>query len=260
MLMNRGIVISSLVGGAIAVLISFIFGGAFFSVIAALLFFLSIVMWKYGYILFPMFSKATNLVEVRDGYEVPPTRDFIMKKAENGYYATKFLEIRFYESSLDKSKEEKHSMFESFEKAISSLKYVVKISLLVSAVDLGKHIDEIKTKRSSAEAKKSKLSGGKGDESVRLDREIAMWNRLLERITHGERPVEVIAFASTTSFGLTKEEAISRIRRQAKEVSTILSSSMGTDIAELSDTEMLKCFEWDRFFPTTQEELRDETF
>ena len=95
---------------------------------------------------------------------------------------------------------------------------------------------------------------------MRLDREIAMWNRLLERITHGERPVEVIAFASTTSFGLTKEEAIARIRRQAKEVSTILSSSMGTDVTELSDTEMLKCFEWDRFFPTTQEELRDETF
>ena len=184
-------------------------------------------MWKYGYILFPMFSKATNLVEVRDGYEVPPTRDFIMKKPRMDIMQQNSWKSASMKAVWTSPKEEKHSMFESFEKAISSLKYVVKISLLVSAVDLGKHIDEIKTKRSSAEAKKSKLSGGKGDESVRLDREIAMWNRLLERITHGERPVEVIAFASTTSFGLTKEEAISRIRRQAKEVSTILSKFNG---------------------------------
>ena len=257
---NRLITGTALAGGILAILAAFSLGNAIFTIIAAVLFLFSIVIWKYGYIVIPVVTKAGNIIELREGYEISPTRDYIIKKTENGYYSTKFLEIKFYESTMDKKEEEKSSMVESFERAISSLKYIVKISLLISAVDLSKHIDDIKTKRSSAESKKSKLTRENSDESVRIDREIAMWNRLLDRITHGERPVEVIAYASTTSFGLTKEEAVAKVRRQAKEIRTILSGALGSDISEMVDLDMLRCFEWDKFFPATQEELRDELF
>jgi hypothetical protein len=93
-----------------------------------------------------------------------------------------------------------------------------------------------------------------------MDRELAYWNRLLDRITQGERPVEIVAFSSTTAFGLTRDEAVSRVTRQSKELKTILSSSLGCDIRDLTDLEMLKCFEWDYFFPTTQEEIKDALF
>jgi hypothetical protein len=259
MVWNRAITITALIGGLLALLAGIAAGSGLAAVLAALFFAFSLLVWKYGYLLIPAFTRATHIVEIRGGYEIPPGRDLVMKKAEGGYYATKFLEVRFYESAIEKNTSEKRTMFESFEKAIASLKYIVKISLLVSAIDLSKHIDEIKTKRSSAETKRSKLPG-KSDELIRIDREIAMWNRLLDRITHGERPVELLAFASTTAFGLTKEEASSRVRRQAKEVRTILSSSLGCDVRELIDRDMLKCFEWDLFFPTTREDIRDELF
>ena len=42
--------------------------------------------------------------------------------------ASKFLEVRFYESAINKNTEEKKTMFESFERAVSSMKYIVKIS------------------------------------------------------------------------------------------------------------------------------------
>ena len=260
MLMNRMITIASLIGGAASLLISFTFGNVFLSLIASLLFFLSLLTWKYGYILIPMFTKATNLIELRNNYEVPSSRDYILKKNESGYYAAKFLEVKFYESSIEKNDSQKTSMLEAFERAISSLKYIVKISLLISAIDLSKHIEDIKTKRSSAEAKKSKYTRDNSSDVMILDREIAMYNRLLDKITHGERPVELIAFASTTSFGLTREEAVARVNRQAKELKTILSSSLGADIADLSDKEMLRCFEWDLFFPASPEEMHDEVF
>jgi hypothetical protein len=151
-------------------------------------------------------------------------------------------------------------MFDSFEKAISSLKYIVKITLMISTLDLSKHIDEIKTKRGAVEARKAKEVKIARDESMRMDRELAYWNRLLDRISLGERPVEVIAFASTTAFGLTRDEALGRVSRQSKELRTILSSSLGCDVRELKDIEMLKCFEWDYFFPTTREEIKDAMF
>jgi hypothetical protein len=40
----------------------------------------------------------------------------------------------------------------------------------------------------------------------------------------------------------------------------MLSSSLGCDVRELKDLEMLKCFEWELFFPTTEEEIKDELF
>jgi hypothetical protein len=260
--LNRAVTIAALVGGFFSILIALIFSGGsvLFSLIAAAFFALSILTWKYGYLFIPMITKATNVIEVRNDYEVPPTRDYILKKTPAGYYASKFMEIRYYESSMDKSEEEKKTMFESFEKAISSMRYITKISLLVSAIDLSKHIDEIKTRRSNVETKRAAEWRTKPDELIRYDREIAMWNRLLDRLGKGERPVEVVAFCSTTAFGLTREEAVSKVARQAKEVRTILSSSLGCDVRELKDLEMLKCFEWDLFFPTSEEEFHDEIF
>jgi hypothetical protein len=260
MFMNRAVTGISLLGGLVAIVISLLTGNPIMPIVAAVFFSMTMLLWKYGYLIIPFFTKATNIIEVHGGYEVPPTRDYIIKKDENGYYASKFLEIRFYESSMDKNTEEKKTMFDSFEKAISSLKYIVKISLMISTLDLSKHIDEIKTKRGTVEAKKAKESKIAADESMRMDRELAYWNRLLDRITQGERPVEIIAFATTTAFGLTRDEALSRVSRQAKELKTILSSSLGCDIRDLTDLEMLRCFEWDFFFPTTQEEIKDALF
>jgi len=259
MIVNRAITITALAGGVISLAVSLVYGPAYIAVIAAFLFTLSLALWKYGYIIIPAITKASNIVEVRGGFEVPSSRDYIIKKTASGYYATRFLEIRFYESSMDKNEAEKTTMFESFEKAIAALKYVVKISLLISAIDLSRHIDEIKTKRSAAESRKAK-GGMAADEMIKLDREIAKWNRLLDRITHGERPVELLAFASTTAFGITRDEAIGRSSRQAKELITILSSSLGCDIKEMADLDMLRCFEWEHFFPTSPEEIKDEIF
>ncbi len=259
MFLNRAVTMACLAGGVISVLLSLIVS-PFLAVIAAFFFTLTIFTWKYGYLFIPALTKATRIVEMHDGFEVPPSRDCIIKKTQEGYYVSKFLEIRFYESSMDKNTDEKKLMFESFEKAVSSLKYIVKITMMINTLDLSNHVDEIKTKRSSAETKKGREMRMSRDDAMRVDREIAYWNRLLERITQGERPVEMISFASTTAFGLTRDEALSRASRQSKELKTILSSSLGCDITELSDLDMVKCFQWDFFSPTTQEEIKDTVF
>lgn len=259
MIVNRMYTLAALGGGIISLLFCFATGQVVLALIASFFFAISIVVWRYGYILIPFFTSAAKIVEVRGGYTIPPTRDCIIKGAGGGFYASKFLEIQFYESMIDKSTQEKSSMIESFEKALASLKNVVKISLMVSAVDLTKHIDQIKAKRSAAESQRRRLPPN-SEELTRLDREIAMWNRLLSRLTQGDRPLEITSFAMTTSFGVTREEAISKVRRQAKEIKTILSSTLGADVTELLDTDMIRCFEWSYFIPADSEQLRDEVF
>ena len=259
-MINKIVVSASLVGGFIALLFTFIYGGVVLSVVASVLFAFSILIWKYGHFIIPYFTQLTNIVEIRgDGYEIPPTRDVILKKSSNGYYAAKFMEIQFYKSLSDKSESDQISILKSFERAIASIRYIVKISMLISAVDLAKYIDEIKEKRSRAEEKRSKLPPNSSG-IARLDREISMWNRLIKRITEGDRPVELIAYVSTVSHGLTKEDALSSVKRQSKEVSTILSSSLGCNVVYLSDMDMIRSFDWEMFFPSTMEELKDELF
>lgn len=260
MYFNRGVIIASLLGGFASIVLCVVFNNTLFAIIAALLFALSLALWKYGYLFVPVITKMTNIVEVRDSYEIPPTRDYVIKKRPEGYYCTKFLEVRFYESSMDKGENEKRLIFESFEKAVSALKYVVKLSMLISAIDISKHIDEIKTRRSNLETKRFSQEKLDQTDIIRYDREIAMLNRLLDRFSKGERPIEMIAFASTTAFGLTRDEAVSKVNRQAKELRTILSSALSCDVNELKDTEMLKCFEWELFAPPSEEEMRDEVF
>lgn len=257
---NRNFTLASLAGGAVCIILSLLYSNSLSLIAASGFFALSIFLWKYGYLFIPLITSATRLIEIRDGYEVSSERDYIIKKTASGYLATKFLEIRFYESSSDKDKEQKLILFDSFEKTLSSLKYLVRISLMINAIDLSSHIDEIKTKRSALESKKSNKTRLSEDESLRLERELAYWNRLLERLSQGERPLELIAFASTTSSGLTKEEVISKVFNQAKELKTILSSSLGADIAELKDLDMLRCFEWEKFNPPDEKELKDQIF
>lgn len=259
MIINRAITIISLLGGVLSLVFALIFGNYIAAAFAAILFAFSLFIWKYGYLLMPHITRAANIVEVRGEYTIPATRDCVLKKSQNGYYATKFLEIMFYESMVDKSEGEKRSLFEAFEKALGSLKHTVKISFLLSSIDVSKYADDVKTKRSEAEARKSKLSANSPD-AIRLDREIAMWNRLLERLTSGERPMEIIAYASTTASGATKDEAVARAKRQAQEIRTILSSTLSSEVRELSDLDMIRCLEWEYFVPEGREELLDEVF
>ncbi len=259
MILNRAITITSLLGGALSLVLAVIFGAYIPALLSAFLFAFALFIWKYGYLLMPHFTKAANIVEVRGNYIIPASRDCVLKKSENGYYATRFLEIMLYESTVDKSEGEKRSLFESFEKALGSLKHTVKVSFLLSSIDVSKYADDIKTRRSEAETRKSKMNAQNPD-GIRLDREIAMWNRLLERLTTGERPMEIVAYASTTASGATKDEAVARVKRQSQEIKTILSSTLSADIRDLSDLEMLRCLEWEYFVPEGREELLDEVF
>ena len=153
MIMNRLVTIIALLGGGLSFMLALAFGAYIPAIAAGLFFFLSIFVWKYGYLLLPHFTKAANIVEVRGEYTIPPERDYILKKSADRYYATKFLEISFYESSMDKSDAEKRLLFESFEKVLSALKHPLKVSFLLAPVDVSKYVDDIKARRSEAAAR-----------------------------------------------------------------------------------------------------------
>ena len=261
---NKRFAYVSLSGGGLSLGASLLSGQALFAAAAAGFFSLGLFAWKYGYLIMPLVVKRSGIVEVMNGeYEIPPAQDVIIKRSGGKYYASAFMSARVTESTTEKSGPEKSLFMEYFERAVSAVKCVSKFSVVVSAVDLSKWEDEIKSKRSFAETKKSRLlvsSPEKTGEISKLEREIVMWNRQLERLGAGERPVDVICYLMTTANGASKEEAVGRVKSQAKEVRSAIGNALNAEVTPLAGEDMKKCFEWERILPASQEEFHDVAY
>ena len=259
---NRLYTVLAVAGGFFCLAISLFYQSPAASALSGFFFFLSLLIWKYGYFLAPALIKNAKIVEVGKNFEISPSQDAIIGREDGNFLASVFLAARLYESASDRDAEGRAAMCAMFEKALSSAGFPFKACLLVSPLGLKNELEEIRAKRSIAESRKEKLAGGKGRsaELARLEREISMWGGMLERLGEGEKPLEVVFYLSTTGSGITKEEALSRARSQAKELSAIFGSSLSCEVEILKGEEMKKCFWWDFFGPADSEELRDETF
>ena len=252
----------SLAGGLFCLSASIFFQSALAAAVGALFFCLSLALWKYGYVLVPFFMKGAKIVEAGRNFEIPPSQDAIVGKSGGNFLATVFLAARLYESASEKQPGERGALGEMFEKAIASSGFPFKICALVCPLELKNELEEIRSKRSIAESRKEKLSASSKHDSemARLDREIAMWSRQIERLTGGEKPLEMVFYLSTTASGLTKEEAIARARAQGDELSVVVGSALSCEIVPLAGEEMKRCFWWDFFGPADRDDLQDQMF
>jgi hypothetical protein len=256
---NRLYTVLSIAGGLSSLAAAIFFGSALAACLSALFFFLSLSLWKYGYLIVPYLVKNAGVVEIGRNFEIPPTQDVIVGKQGGKFLASVFLAARLYESSSEKSERQRGVASEMFEKAVSSAGFPFKVCALVAPLELHEHLEEIRAKRSIAESRRAQLPK-KGDEAARLEREIAMWGSQLEKLTEGQKPLEVVFYLSTTASGMSKQEAISRARQQGKELSVVVGSALSCEVAPLQGEEMKRCFWWDFFGPTDRDDLHDQMF
>ena len=220
------------------------------------------LFWKYGYLLIPMITQRTNTVMIReDGYEVPPSQDVIVLKGQNGiYYASSFLSLKIYESVTEKSVDENIVYTQFFERAISNLKYVTKISYLLFVEDISEKRRTIETKRAEAQLRLARERDKPQPDPLKVDRyerDVSLWDAQLTRLIKGVKPMGVIAYAQTTATGLSKDAAIATAKQQANELKTVLANALNVEVTQLVADEMLRCFEWEKAFPISPQELEE---
>ena len=257
-------IFGSLAVGIFGALFAFLAGGPFALIggfLAGLGSLMGALFWKYGYLLIPLITQRTNIVMMsEEGYEIPPSQDVIVKTANGVFYASAFLGIRIFESATEKSQEENIAYSQFFERAISNLKYVTKIAYLLYVEDVGEKRKMIETKRAESQLRLAR-ERDKGQPDVlkidKYERETALWDTQLTKLIKGVKPMGVIAYAQTTAVGLSKEAAIAGARTQGNELRTVLANALNVEVVSLGGDEMMKCFEWERFFPTTSQELEE---
>ncbi|MFH1286028.1 MAG: hypothetical protein ABIH99_05600 [Candidatus Micrarchaeota archaeon] len=225
---------------------------------------LVVAFWRFGYILKPLLTQRLNIIERSDKYEIPPAQDVVIKKVGNKYYASAFLIVKFNESVTEKSPEQLALTRESFERVVSTVNYVFKISAMVSGIDLAKYLDKIKARRSYAETKLSELTSAGSSanqlaEMKKYEREIESCNARLEHIASGQKPLECINYAMTTASSISKEEAVIRAKTQGNEIKALLSSALNVFVINATGDEMKRCFEWELSLPDGAE-IRDQAY
>jgi hypothetical protein len=231
------------------------------AVAAIMSFVLAAAVWRFGFIIKPIIARQAHLIEGFGRYEVPESQDVIIKKDGDRYYATAYMLVRFTQSSAEKSPDQIYVMRQSYERALSSLNYVYKISNMVCPLDLTPHVDKIKERRSKAESRMSEIlslppSSNTGAETALLKREIESCEKQLNKIQAGERPMHVVNFAMTTASSHSKDDAVAKVKQQAAEIKTVVSSTLDTEVSQLHGDEMKRCFEWEYMLP--EKERRDE--
>ncbi|MFH1471041.1 MAG: hypothetical protein ABIF01_04795 [Candidatus Micrarchaeota archaeon] len=220
----------------------------------------SLAIYKYGYILVPLITKGLRIVEIRDGYEIPPGQEAIVKKVGGTYYASAFLFVRIYESVTDKTMDENQVYTEYFERAISSVKFVAKFSMMVYVKDLTKYRENIETKRAEAQLRLAREKEKSEPDVLRIDkfeREVAMWDGQLARISTGVKPMGAITYIMTTAQGVSKEAAIAAALNQGSELRATVSNALNCEVNLVTGEEMRKCFEWEFFLPSSEKEVEE---
>ncbi len=215
--------------------------------------------YKYGYILVPLITQRANIIQIMEGgFEIPPSNDVVLKNVGGIYYASKFLAVRIYESASEKSVDENIVYSEYFERAISSVKYVTKFAIMVYMKDISDYRTRIETKHAEAQLRLARERDRPDPDVLRLDRyekEVAMWEGQINKLTRGIKPMGVISYIMTSAVGVSKEAAMAAANAQANELKATISNALNVQIDALSGEEMLRCFQWETMIPPTPQEL-----
>jgi len=259
---NRLYTVLCLAGGLFCLALSLLYSSPFAASVAAICFFSSLALWKYGYLIVPRLARKAGVVEVGQGFEITSAQDAAVSRGNGVFLATVFLSAKLYESASERDERGRAAMCAMYERAISSVGFPFKASMLLCPLDMGSELEELRTKRAVAESRKERLSsGGKNDaELARLKREIAMWEAQIGRLTSGEKPLEVLFYLSTTASGTSKEEAVASAKRQGKELATVVGSALSCEVAPLVGEDMKKCMRFESMLPVDVDELRDALF
>ncbi len=238
---------------------SFMSGGGILAPIAALVAFFggicSIAIYKYGYLILPLITQKSRIVQILEGgYEIPPKQDVILKNVGGTYYASAFLAVKIYESTTEKSPEENVVYSEYFERAVSSVRFPVKFSMMVYVMDMSHHRSKLETKHAEAQLRLAREREKPDPDVLKLDRyekEVSMYEGQIHRLVSGFKPMGAISYVMTTGVGLSKEAATAAAKSQANELRATISNALNVQVVALQGDEMLRCFDWEHIIPSS---------
>jgi len=220
----------------------------------------SVLVYQIGFLILPFVTKFLKVSEVRvGGFEIPPSQDVIIKNVGGVYYATVFIYSRFYQSAAVGVQEQEAPYMDLWERAVASLNFPFKFSLITYIEDLVKFREDVETNRAAAQLKLGREREKPRPDAITVDkweREVAKQNEVLARLSAGEKPLGIIMYAMTTAIGVSAEAAMATAKSQANELKATFSNALNIEMLTLIGEDLKKCFEWEVIIPPSPKDLK----
>jgi hypothetical protein len=217
------------------------------------------------FLIFPAFTYILGIqtIPAKD-YYIPKSQNCIIKNVNGLYYATAYLTANIYnyvftaeraESSNDDS-----SLIagpEKWEKIVMNTGFPFKFHLISSAEDIQKYREEIEGKRGLLEFQISKEMQQSLPKQMVIDdlqRRINIMQARLDRLSTGERPVNVLMYIETVAVGVSEKEAMDNISNQINQLSTIF-NSFDLSMTRITGRELYVLFRYNFALPTSKEDI-----
>jgi hypothetical protein len=212
-----------------------------------------LIFFKYGYWMVPFLTKRVRVIDViEEPYELSVPQDAVIKKFGNTYYASMFIHVKVYESTTEKSEEQKAAFMDLWGRAISGLKFVTKFCISSYVKDLSKYSGIIENKKAEAQLRLANERGKPEPNDAELDkieREIAMWDNMVSKLASGENPITQVTYIMTSGQGPTPEMALAAVKNQANEIKSTVATTLNAEVAVLTGDDLQRCFEWEYMLP-----------
>jgi len=219
----------------------------------------AIFIYKYGYWLIPYFTRGQRTVNTKGfSFELSPNEDALVKQEAGEFIATVFLGVKIYKSTTEMSEDEKFGFMDLWERAVSGLKQVTKYGVLLYIKDLQQYLESVENEKSDAQLKLSEERQKPSPDEKKLDlleREVAMWDNIKEKLAIGEKPTAVHTFVQVSAKGATKDAALAAARTAAKEARSTISTALNVDVVQYSKDDMKRCYDWSLSIPEGMKEI-----
>ncbi|MEM3791318.1 MAG: hypothetical protein QXL16_01140 [Candidatus Micrarchaeaceae archaeon] len=214
------------------------------------------------FVIFPLITNALKLetVPAKD-YIIPPSQDKVIKKYNSIYYATGYLSANvfsyvFASEQLDESEDIKLAEApDKWERAVMSIDFPFKYTIISFAHDVQKYRDELEGKRGYYEFQLARESqgGNPNPEIVQdLQRKINIVQARLERLSRDEKALYSIMYIETTATGISEKEASDNLDAQLSKLRTAF-SGFDIDATRIVGRELYYVFLFNYILPSQDE-------
>src|SRR3989338_9382434 len=103
--------------------------------------------------------------------------------------------------------------------------------------DVSDYRNRIETKHAEAQLRLARERDKPDPDVLRLDRyekEVAMWENQINKLTRGIKPMGVASYVMTTAVGVSKEAAIAAANGQANEIRATVANALNVQVDALS--------------------------
>ena len=215
------------------------------------------------YLVFPLITSLlnTSIIPALD-YYIPKKQNCVMKSVNGIYYATGYLTANIYNYVF---KEEKNLEDDShlaggtgvWERIVMNSKFPFKFHMIASAEEIQKYRDDIEGRRGAAEFQLSREMQATNPHQTVIDElqaKINIAQALMDRLSGGERPLDLIMYVETTAYGVSEKAAADMLDAQVSQLQTML---VGFDlsVSRVVGRELYILFGFTHRLPTTIDEM-----